>query len=718
MQANADDDGQGDACDTDADNDGVSNEDDAFPNDDTETADSDGDGTGDNGDNCPIISNALQSNIDADEEGDACDDDIDGDGVSNEADAFPEDPIETADSDGDGVGDNADAFPNDPDETVDTDGDGTGDVGDNCPAIANADQTDADNNGLGDACDAGDTDGDGVFSDDNCPLIANADQADADNDGVGDLCDNCPMDANPDQADADTNGTGNVCEAIITARPIHFDFFYNQLSSETGAFKAAVVGETVTQSDGTIEVGVGVDSTDLDLGEESNGLSEGSFNVRADYAATEHSQSYSGIDFSVVESTSTDARISGDDLTFDASLFDGVLSIPGETSLSAWGDNNFIAAGRVMLNGVSTTFTVVEEQALSLLSYAESDTNEVNDDGNLNTEYGVVILDTDYGDNFETSVEELVNLFSAVSVHDFDGDGAVTISNGSGYESGLGLSGGSVDFSTELPASEGTYTISTSGAVEIVTNSESQYGFTDGDGDLFTLGDPNSRTYGVKLGTGYSNASLANAEFDLKGLVIESCNERLGASTYEGLTATFNADGTTLTLSATDIPQAFAQFSDTALPSVTTLPKTLDLTSDAITVAGNGRLSPITFADSGLELEGFIAENGGLLLRIVEMEMKVVAGLPAGLQVGEDFYPVTGPVFNNLTPSNVDGVVTVLTPGGQFLAGVWVEASGSETISYITSDVRNGSSPDFATVTEGSTVTITQGVLFGIPVTD
>ncbi|HUF49393.1 MAG TPA: thrombospondin type 3 repeat-containing protein [Longimicrobiales bacterium] len=43
--------------------------------------------------------------------GDACDPDIDGDGVPNDADAFPLDPTESADSDGDGVGDNADAFP-------------------------------------------------------------------------------------------------------------------------------------------------------------------------------------------------------------------------------------------------------------------------------------------------------------------------------------------------------------------------------------------------------------------------------------------------------------------------------------------------------------------------------------------------------------------------------------------------------------------------------
>lgn len=60
--------------------------------------------------------------------------DSDGDGVSDNADVFPNDAAETLDSDGDGVGDNADAFPNDATETLDSDGDS---VGDNADAFAN-----------------------------------------------------------------------------------------------------------------------------------------------------------------------------------------------------------------------------------------------------------------------------------------------------------------------------------------------------------------------------------------------------------------------------------------------------------------------------------------------------------------------------------------------------------------------------------------------------
>jgi len=41
-------------------------------------------------------------------------DDMDGDGIKDKDDAFPDNPLESKDSDGDGVGDNADKFPNDP----------------------------------------------------------------------------------------------------------------------------------------------------------------------------------------------------------------------------------------------------------------------------------------------------------------------------------------------------------------------------------------------------------------------------------------------------------------------------------------------------------------------------------------------------------------------------------------------------------------------------
>ena len=80
---------------------------------------------------------------------------------------------------------------------LDTDEDGVVNADDNCPAVANEDQADADEDGVGDLCDDDfvpvedeDADGDGITdADDNCMDDSNANQADEDEDGVGDVCD-------------------------------------------------------------------------------------------------------------------------------------------------------------------------------------------------------------------------------------------------------------------------------------------------------------------------------------------------------------------------------------------------------------------------------------------------------------------------------------------------------------------------------------------------
>jgi Ca2+-binding RTX toxin-like protein len=144
-----------------------------------EPGDIDGDGVWDWDDNCPEDRNGDQRDTDGDGPGDACDPDMDGDGHGNDVDNCP--PVANADQSVNPC-------------TEDPDGDGVPTFRDNCFDVANPDQRNNDfrfpyGDGLGDACDP-DDDGDGVFDDvDNCPLVENPDQTDADGDGRGYLCD-------------------------------------------------------------------------------------------------------------------------------------------------------------------------------------------------------------------------------------------------------------------------------------------------------------------------------------------------------------------------------------------------------------------------------------------------------------------------------------------------------------------------------------------------
>lgn len=189
-------------------------------------ADADSDGILNVGDNCPAVANPDQKDTDGDGVGDVCDPDIDNDGLANTEEdlngngivdtdpANPSLPVETgpleADSDGDGI--------------CDGPGWGGGDAGtcirplDNCPLVNNREQTNRDEDTIGDACDlnptlfGGSTDsdtpsgaiGDGPDETDNCPAIYNPSQTDTDSDGVGNACD--PDDDNDGLDDATESG--------------------------------------------------------------------------------------------------------------------------------------------------------------------------------------------------------------------------------------------------------------------------------------------------------------------------------------------------------------------------------------------------------------------------------------------------------------------------------------------------------------------------------
>ena len=160
---------------------------DLFKFDPTQQKDTDGDGYGDNvggtrGDACPLI--AGNSTLDVY----GCID-KDGDGWSDAADGFPNDPLRWIDTDSDGYEDSFDSFPFDPTQWNDTDNDGFGDN----PFGSNADKFPLDGTQWSDI--DGDGYGDNPAGNNYDEFLAEPSQwMDADNDGCGDN----PNGRNPD----------------------------------------------------------------------------------------------------------------------------------------------------------------------------------------------------------------------------------------------------------------------------------------------------------------------------------------------------------------------------------------------------------------------------------------------------------------------------------------------------------------------------------------
>lgn len=188
----------------------------------------DGDGLGDVEDNCPQDNNPAQTDTDQDGLGDACDEDVDGDGLSNEEEAELGTDPEARDTDGDGLDDPEEVgLGTDPTE-ADTDDDGLTDD-DERERRTDPANPDSDGDGLRDGVEANlglnpreaDTDGDGLSDGEEDEVGSDPADPDSDGGGINDGDEvergTNPTDPNDDVSQPSSGGEDEGCGCGVVA---------------------------------------------------------------------------------------------------------------------------------------------------------------------------------------------------------------------------------------------------------------------------------------------------------------------------------------------------------------------------------------------------------------------------------------------------------------------------------------------------------------------
>ncbi len=165
--------------------------------------------------------------------------DTDGDGINNKCDDCPfvSDPLQTDENPDDGIGDECAAKDKNGNWSLDTDGDGKANESDNCPFVqnveSNGEQLDADNDGIGDKCDT-------------CPTIKLGETDESGNDKCGNVDTKCSNAFKLTGVDSDGDGIDDACDdnSLLT----DYSGYWKEWQAEIT--KLEDIGKELTDIDG------------------------------------------------------------------------------------------------------------------------------------------------------------------------------------------------------------------------------------------------------------------------------------------------------------------------------------------------------------------------------------------------------------------------------------------------------------------------------------